>query len=332
MVTTFSPCQCSFYASNEPLFDAFVETFGYYFHQEDVLQSCMVLTVTGRQIQGEETGTRLQNSRNYKAKVFTTKKSTATVHCRSTACKRTMEMTSHGSADLRLVLVGQERVGKSSAGNTILRNKEFNSEDGLKLLTRSSKKAEGEVFSRRVSVVDTPGLSSSVLPPEEVKAEIQRAVELSSPGPHVFLLTIKLGRFTEQEEPGLEMLQEILGPEVSKFTMILFTHTDRLEQTGINVDQFVQEDENLQKIVQSCSGMYHVFNNKQMEDRKQVQDLLDKIDSLSDGGRRFYQRQISLITFCRWAQSWWSDWRLKLGVGFLCCWILSNIYSRLRKE
>ncbi|XP_023205404.1 GTPase IMAP family member 2-like [Xiphophorus maculatus] len=236
------------------------------------------------------------------------------------------------TSDLRVVLVGQERVGKSSAGNTILRNKEFNSEDGLKLLTLSSKKAESEVLSRRVSVVDTPGLCSSVLKPEEVKAEIQRAVELSSPGPHVFLLTIKLGRFTEQEKRGLEMLQEILGPEVSKNTMILFTHRDRLEQTGIDIHQFVKRDENLQKLVRSCSGMYHVFNNKKMEDRKQVQDLLEKIDSISDRGRRYYQRQSSQITFFRWAQLLWSDWRFKLGVCFLCCWILSDILSRLRKE
>ncbi|XP_054891804.1 GTPase IMAP family member 2-like [Poeciliopsis prolifica] len=245
-------------------------------------------------------------------------------------------MTGHQSAepaaDLRVVLVGQERVGKSSAGNTILRNKEFNSEDGVKLLTLSSKRAEGEFMSRRVSVVDTPGLSSSVLPPEQVKAEIQRAVELSSPGPHVFLLTIKLGRFTEQKETGLEKLQEILGPEVSNYTMILFTHSDRLEQTGINIDQFIQKDGNLQKIVQSTSGMYHVFSNKKMENRKQVQDLLDKIDSLSEGGRRFYQSQSSQITFFRWTQSLWSDRRFKLGVFFLCCWMLSNIYSRLRNE
>ncbi|XP_054890797.1 GTPase IMAP family member 9-like, partial [Poeciliopsis prolifica] len=185
-------------------------------------------------------------------------------------------------ADLRVVLVGQERVGKSSAGNTILGRKEFNSELSLVPLTLSSKRAEGEFMSRRVSVVDTPGLSSSVLPPEQVKAEIQRAVELSSPGPHVFLLTIKLGRFTEQEQRGLEKLQEILGPKVFMYIMILFTYGDRLEKDGINIDEFVQRDKNLQKLVRSCSGMYYILNNQKMENRKQVQDLAKTIVSLRD--------------------------------------------------
>uniref|UniRef100_A0A3B5RC12 AIG1-type G domain-containing protein n=1 Tax=Xiphophorus maculatus TaxID=8083 RepID=A0A3B5RC12_XIPMA len=216
-------------------------------------------------------------------------------------------MTVNGHSDLRVVLVGQERVGKSSAGNTILGRKEFNSELSLVPLTLSSKKAEGEVLSRRVSVVDTPGLCSYVLTPEEVKAEIQRAVELSSPGPHVFLLTIQLGRFTEQEKRGLEILQEILGPKVSKYIMILFTYGDRLEQTGIDIDEFVQRDKNLQKLVRSCSGMYHVFNNQKMEDRKQVQDLLDKIDSLSKGGCQYYQNICS-----RWLWFLRSVWGLKI--------------------
>ncbi|XP_023198682.1 GTPase IMAP family member 2-like isoform X2 [Xiphophorus maculatus] len=239
-------------------------------------------------------------------------------------------MTSHRSvepeSDLRVVLVGQERVGKSSAGNTILGRKEFNSELSLVPLTLSSKKAEGEVLSRRVSVVDTPGLCSYVLTPEEVKAEIQRAVELSSPGPHVFLLTIQLGRFTEQEKRGLEILQEILGPKVSKYIMILFTYGDRLEQTGIDIDEFVQRDKNLQKLVRSCSGMYHVFNNQKMEDRKQVQDLLDKIDSLSKGGCQYYQNICS-----RWLWFLRSVWGLKIIVCLLCCWIFGKTYNWLRR-
>lgn len=187
-----------------------------------------------------------------------------------------------------MVLVGQERVGKSSAGNVILGKEEFNSEISLMPLTLRSEKANCP----RLSVVDTPGLCSSSLSPDEVKAEMQRAVELSSPGPHVFLLTLQLGRFTQQEKRGIEMLQEMLSPKVSKYTMILFTYGDRLEETGTDIDEFVKGDQNLQKLLQSCSGMYHVFN--EMENRQQVQDLLDKIYTLSDGGRHYYQKESGL--------------------------------------
>ncbi|KAK2812852.1 hypothetical protein Q5P01_000954 [Channa striata] len=101
-------------------------------------------------------------------------------------------------SELRVVLVGQERTGKSSAGNTILRKKEFNCKFTSRPLTLSSEKREEDVLGYRVCVVDTPGLFNTQLSEEQVKAELVRAVELSSPGPHVFLLTIQLGRFTNK--------------------------------------------------------------------------------------------------------------------------------------
>ncbi|KAG7232895.1 hypothetical protein INR49_007959 [Caranx melampygus] len=192
------------------------------------------------------------------------------------------------SSDLRVVLVGQERVGKSSAGNTILGRKEFHSRLSSSPVTQRCEKREGEVDGRRVSVVDTPGLFSSVLSEDQVKARLEEALQLSSPGPHVFLLTIQLGRFTEQEQQGLKALKNMLSPDVRKHTMVLFTYGDRLEEDDIDMDRFIREDKNLQKLLKNCSGQYQVFNNRRMEDRRQVQELLKKIDSVSKEGRLVY--------------------------------------------
>ena len=155
--------------------------------------------------------------------------------------------------DLRVVLVGQERVGKSSAGNIILGKKEIDCNLSCKAVTLRSEKKEGFVLGRRVSVVDTPGLFSTELSEEKVRAELMKAVELSSPGPHVFLLTIQLGRFTEQEQKGLETLKMMLSPAVTDHTMVLFTYGDRLEDTDI--EQLVKEDENLKKLLKKCRNV-----------------------------------------------------------------------------
>ncbi|XP_041852069.1 GTPase IMAP family member 2-like [Melanotaenia boesemani] len=228
-------------------------------------------------------------------------------------------------SDLRLVLVGQDKVGKSSAGNTILGEKKFGCQASSRPLTLSSEQMEVVVGEHRVLVVDTPGLCSSRLSAEEVKAKLLKAVEFCSPGPHVFLLTLQLGRLTPQEQEGLQILQRMLSSEVSKRTMLLFTYGDRLEDT--DMEQFIREDDNLQKLLKSCSGIYHVFNNK-MDDQKQVEELLKKIDSISEGGSLFYQRGSR-----SGSRSWWSVCRCvyrfyRIIYRVLCqiCYRLFNIF------
>uniref|UniRef100_A0A8C7MFK6 GTPase IMAP family member 8 n=1 Tax=Oncorhynchus kisutch TaxID=8019 RepID=A0A8C7MFK6_ONCKI len=181
--------------------------------------------------------------------------------------------------DLRLVLVGLDRVGKSAAGNTIMGQEVFESGVSFMPLTLKSESREVELCGRRVMVVDTPGLLNSDLSEEEVRKEMERSLSLSTPGPHAFLLVIQLGRFTEQEKRVMETLEKMLSPSVSDYTIVLFSYGDKLKNNTI--DQFIRVDQNLEKLVQKCGGRYHVFNNNDTDNAGQVKKLLDKVDQLT---------------------------------------------------
>ncbi|RXN17249.1 GTPase IMAP family member 8-like protein [Labeo rohita] len=230
--------------------------------------------------------------------------------------------SSPGDPTIRILLMGRNDSGRSSSGNTILRENKFKKHE--------SEVCEGQIQigDTQVYVIDCPDLLDPDLNKEQQEMMKEQLVSRCSAGLSSVLLTVPLEQPVQNEEEILDYIKCLFGPEVQKYIMILFTYEHELNQTI--AEHLKHKDHvDLQRLVTECGGKFHCFNNRITSDN-QIQELLHKIEGkMLENGGKFIMKQIkrsdskaSLVN-CKWSGFCFVD-------GLLC-YLLFDLLSSKNK-
>uniref|UniRef100_A0A8K9WZZ9 AIG1-type G domain-containing protein n=1 Tax=Oncorhynchus mykiss TaxID=8022 RepID=A0A8K9WZZ9_ONCMY len=178
---------------------------------------------------------------------------------------------------IRIVLLVITGGGKSSAGNTIFGQDDvFLVDSSSTSSTQKCKAHTKNIKGRNITLIDTPGFFDTDIPEEELKPKIVKCITECAPGPHAFLIVLKVERYTVHENEAVAKIETYFSPEAFKYATVLFTHGD-------------QQNAELNKPVEKCGGCYHVIDNKYWNTNQQgryrnnqyqVVELLNTIEKM----------------------------------------------------
>ncbi|XP_050410141.1 GTPase IMAP family member 4 [Patella vulgata] len=214
--------------------------------------------------------------------------------------------------ELRIVMLGKTGAGKSALGNSLLQSELFQSNSYGASVTVHCKFGNRRLDNgKKLVVIDTPGIFDTRKSNLETSKELIRCIGLSSPGPHIFVFVLKIGRFTQEEMETIQHLKDLFGEDVVNYVIIVFTGKDSLDYDGSTIHEHIQHcPPELQSLVGQCKRRIATINNRAKpralaKDVKGILDLMAQTvrqngggyytGEMFEGAERAYQEKLRLL-------------------------------------
>ena len=194
--------------------------------------------------------------------------------------------------ELRILLIGKTGHGKSTAGNALLKSDAFRVSPFSGSETTKSKYASSTRKTKRIIVVDTPGMFDtrnvdSEAIDEKSRMEIIRACILLSPGFHAVIIAIKAGeRFTKENQESINIYHNLFGDDFWKYTFLLITYWDLMEANKVKFEEYLEKaNDDFKTVLCLCDHKcYPMGKNKADKQAKTVIDEIEANVERFDGG------------------------------------------------
>ncbi|KAK2917003.1 hypothetical protein Q8A67_001377 [Cirrhinus molitorella] len=156
------------------------------------------------------------------------------------------ESTRQPVSDLRIVFLGKSVSENSRVGNFILRQAAFDSEAPPDVVQR----VRGLLKDRTVRIINSPQLLQTNISDDQITQTVRECVNLSAPGPHVFMIIVQYSDFNEEDLRRAKHVLKKFSEDAIKRTVVITideeTDSSFLIINGV-IDRLIEEcgDEDL---------------------------------------------------------------------------------------